>query len=60
MVFISVESIKNIHIVFGVLEGRATIPIMNFAIFIFDDKLIMVLKIYVIYKSNDCNANILV
>lgn len=46
MVFISVESIKNIHIVFGVLEGRATIPIMNFAIFIFDDKLIMVLKIY--------------
>lgn len=39
MVFISVESIKNIHIVFEVLESSATISTMNFAILIFDDKI---------------------
>lgn len=39
MVFINVESIKNIHIVFEVLEGSATIPTMNFIILIFDDKI---------------------
>ncbi len=39
MLFISIECIKNIHIVFEVLEGSTTIPIMNFAISIFDDKI---------------------